>query len=58
MDAIVSRDSVGHQRLTFKTVLEVLQALLISALDGGEWPTSHFDLMHFSVKSRSPMPIR
>jgi hypothetical protein len=36
MDAIVSKDSVGYQAVTCKTVLEVLQALLISALDAGE----------------------
>jgi len=58
MDVIVTKDSVGHQGVTCITVLEVLQALLISALDGGEWPTSHFELMHFSVKSPSSFPIR
>lgn len=51
MDATVIKDWVGEQSVTCKTVLEVLQTLLISALDRGECPTSHFDLMHFSVKS-------
>jgi len=58
MDAIVSKDSVGHQGVTCKIVPEVLQALLISALDTGECPTSHFDLMHFNVKSPFSIPIR